>query len=101
MFPFFVLDLPFDVTDKKVRDRYYQLIKKFSPDRYPEQFTAINSAYEALKTEESRLQTQLFYNSFHDLFTPEILPDADSKKIERKRFLSHELSKILRETDDE
>jgi curved DNA-binding protein CbpA len=61
MYPFFVLGVDHDATDEQVAARYHELVRQYPPDRAPEKFTAIRAAYEALRDERSRLDTQLFY----------------------------------------
>ena len=47
--PFHVLGLPKDAGEAEVRARYLELVKQFPPDREPEKFREIRSAFEACK----------------------------------------------------
>jgi curved DNA-binding protein CbpA len=47
--PFLVLGLPRDAGEAEVRARYLELVKQFPPDREPEKFREIRSAFEACK----------------------------------------------------
>lgn len=58
--PYEVLELPADASEEMIRQRYLELVRQFPPDRAPERFTAIRSAYEALHDPVRRLRTELF-----------------------------------------
>jgi curved DNA-binding protein CbpA len=47
--PFHTLGLPRDADETEVRARYLELVKQFPPDREPEKFREIRSAFEACK----------------------------------------------------
>jgi curved DNA-binding protein CbpA len=47
--PFQVLGLPRDAGEAEVRARYLELVKQFPPDREPERFRQIRTAFEACK----------------------------------------------------
>ncbi len=58
--PYAVLGLPPDCDDEAIRRRYLELVRRFSPERYPEKFAAIRSAYESLRDLDTRLRYRLF-----------------------------------------
>ncbi len=58
--PYDVLGLPVDCDDETIRRRYLELVKQFSPERYPDKFAAIRKAYESLRNLEVRLAYRLF-----------------------------------------
>jgi curved DNA-binding protein CbpA len=60
MNPYDRLDVATDADDEKIRTAYLAAIKRFPPERFPEQFTAISEAYQTLKDEDSRLRYLLF-----------------------------------------
>ena len=60
MNPFLVFDLDLDATDDDVSSRYHLLLRRYPPDRHPELFAEIRSAYDALKDRRSRIKTWLF-----------------------------------------
>ncbi len=100
MYPFLVLDLPHDTTDRKVAKRYQELVERYPPDRAPEVFMAIRRAYEALRDERSRLDAILFYfdgkgSSLRDASLP--LTGGG----ERRRLEPGELARLLRRIDRE
>ncbi len=47
--PFQVLGVAQDATESEIRTRYLDLVKKFPPDRDPDQFRKIQAAYEAAR----------------------------------------------------
>jgi curved DNA-binding protein CbpA len=58
--PYQVLELPPDSDDEAIRRRYLELVRRFSPERYPEKFAAIRTAYESLRDLNTRLRYRLF-----------------------------------------
>ena len=52
--PYQVLELPPDSDDEAIRRRYPELVRRFSPERYPEKFAAIRTAYESLRDLNTR-----------------------------------------------
>lgn len=58
--PYEVLGLAADSDDDTIRRRYLELVKQFSPERHPEKFAAIRSAYESLRDLDTRLRHRLF-----------------------------------------
>lgn len=59
--PFAVLGVEPEASCEEIRLKYLELVKKFPPDREPEKFKIIRSAYEKLKDLPQRLETILFY----------------------------------------
>jgi curved DNA-binding protein CbpA len=64
--PYEVLGLPSDADEAEIRRRYLELVRRFSPDRAPEQFAAIRAAYDAVRDPARRLEAQLFETSASD-----------------------------------
>ena len=60
MNPYDRLGIATDANDETIRNAYLAAIKRFPPERFPEQFTAISEAYQTLKDEDSRLRYLLF-----------------------------------------
>jgi curved DNA-binding protein CbpA len=60
MNPYDTLGVSPEADDGTVRSAYLEAIKRFPPERYPERFTAISEAYQALKDEKSRMHYELF-----------------------------------------
>ena len=58
--PYQILELPPDSDDEAIRRRYLELVRRFSPERHPEKFAAIRSAYERLRDLDTRLRYRLF-----------------------------------------
>jgi len=58
--PYEVLDLSRDAGDAEIRQRYLELVRAFPPDRAPERFAAIHSAYASLRDPAERLHRQIF-----------------------------------------
>ena len=47
--PFATLGLPQDAGEAEIRNRYLELVKKYPPDRDPEKFREVRSAFEAVQ----------------------------------------------------
>ncbi len=60
MNPYDQLGIDADADDAAIRQAYLECVKRYPPERYPERFAAVNKAYEALKTEERRMEYRLF-----------------------------------------
>jgi curved DNA-binding protein CbpA len=58
--PFAILGVAQDADDDAVRARYLALVREHSPERDPEHFAVIRSAYEVLRTRRDRLRRRLF-----------------------------------------
>lgn len=76
MNPFYVLGLPHDASDEQVTQRYHELLRRYPPDVAPAQFQTLRAAYEAVRDEEARLHTRLFYFDARaeGVHAPESLP---------------------------
>ena len=61
MNPFLVLDVPLDASDADVRAAYQSLLRRFPPERRPEQFQIIQEAYLSLRTERERWSWRLLH----------------------------------------
>ena len=57
---FLTLGLPLEASDEEIRKRYLELIKKHTPEKDPDQFQKITTAYEKIKSVHIRIQTRLF-----------------------------------------
>lgn len=101
MYPFFVLDVPHDATDEQVKEQYLKLIKKYSPDRSPEKFSAISRAYEAVKDEQVRIETRLCYINAAIPFSPEEIPDTNFEPSQRPRLSPAELANLMKEIEND
>ncbi len=60
---FFVLDLPPDASDEEIRKKYFQLVKKHTPEKDPLLFKKITSSYEAVKERRNRIKKIALGNS--------------------------------------
>ncbi|MFU8805371.1 MAG: DnaJ domain-containing protein [Bradymonadaceae bacterium] len=74
MYPFHVLGLDYQTTDDEVRRRYDELVIRHTPERDPAMFRLVQQAYEALRDEEARMATRLFWFDRHGRTLAEDLP---------------------------
>jgi curved DNA-binding protein CbpA len=70
MDPYHILGVDPKADDKTIRQAYLKMIRAHTPERDPDGFRAIAGAYEAIKSEEQRVQRLLQPNEV----------DADSPK---------------------
>ena len=67
--PYLVLglwEMKENLSDEQVKKAYLQLVQQHTPDRDPERFQQIRSAYEQLQTHKKRLQYGLFDTTLAD-----------------------------------
>jgi curved DNA-binding protein CbpA len=57
---YFILELDLNATDEEIRKRYLELIKRHTPEKDPDRFQEITSAYEQIKTPRARIRGKLF-----------------------------------------
>lgn len=65
--PFHVLDLPDDTSDEAVKKAYLRLVRQYPPERDPDRFQEIRSAFETIASQRDRLRFQLFQVSQPDI----------------------------------
>ncbi|MFO0964930.1 MAG: J domain-containing protein [Gemmataceae bacterium] len=58
--PFEILGLDSGATDEAIRNRYLELVRRHTPERDPQRFTAVREAYERLRDWKTRLEHRLF-----------------------------------------
>jgi len=58
--PYDVLGLPRQASEADIKRAYFQLVRQFPPERQPEKFRAIRTAYEQLRDPEHRARIDLF-----------------------------------------
>ncbi len=59
MDPYLILGIPPDASDEAIRTAYLAAIRVHTPDHSPERFAQISKAYEAIKSDEQRLERLL------------------------------------------
>ena len=59
--PFQVLGVPETADDWAIKKAYLRQVRQYAPERAPERFQAIRSAFEAIQTRRDRLRYQLFH----------------------------------------
>lgn len=58
--PYELLDLDRRASDKEIKKAYFAKVREYPPEREPEQFKRIRSAYDMLRTPEAKAATDLF-----------------------------------------
>ena len=67
--PFEILNIPRESGDDAVKKGYLAMVKRFPPERFPDEFHRICTAYEAVKTEKDRVKFALFDTTVPDVDT--------------------------------
>ena len=60
--PFAVLKVAETATDTDIQKAYLRAVREHPPEREPERFQEIRTAFETLKTQRDRLHYQLFHS---------------------------------------
>lgn len=58
--PYRVLGISTDADEAGLRRRYLELVRRYPPERCPQQFAEIREAYEQLRDPVQRMEKQLF-----------------------------------------
>ena len=58
--PYETLGISADADDEAIRKRYLELVRRYPPERHPEKFAAIRSAYESTRDLDTRIRHRLF-----------------------------------------
>src|SRR3954447_5219957 len=92
--PFQVLGLAPDADDAAVRQRYLELVRRYTPEQAPERFAAVRAAYEQLRDRDTRLRYRLFEGGRSD--TIEALIEEVTCRSRRRRPTLAELQAAAR-----
>lgn len=92
---YLVLGLSPDAGDREIRKKYLQLVKNYSPEKDPEMFQKITTAYEAIKDKRTRTKTDLFFALKNVEFRQTIETLASTVTISRRRPGLQELLKAV------
>ena len=92
--PFQVLGLAPDADDAAVRQRYLELVRRYTPEQAPERFAAVRAAYEQLRDRDTRLRYRLFEGGRSD--TIETLIEEVTCRSRRRRPTLAELRAAAR-----
>ena len=94
--PYQVLGLPADADDDRIRRRYLELVKQFSPEHHPEKFASIRAAYESLRDLDRRLRYRLFEAGKNE--TVAALTEELSCRTQRRRLSLEAMLAALKRT---
>ncbi|MHC5543691.1 DnaJ domain-containing protein, partial [Singulisphaera rosea] len=59
--PYEILGVPRHADEAEIRRRYLELVREFSPDRAPERFVEIRTAYDEVRDPAKRLEMQILH----------------------------------------
>ena len=80
MNPFDVLGVDGAASEGDVKKAYFQMVRKFTPEKHAEQFKQIREAYDLLKDPSRRLEAEVF--SFMTLSSDTPIEDVELPPIE-------------------
>ncbi len=58
--PFEILGIAEDADDRQIKKAYLEAVRRYPPERYPEQFQRVRAAFEQIATEKARVGYMLF-----------------------------------------
>jgi len=58
--PYQIMGLPPESDDATIRQRYLELVRRFTPEHHPAKFAVIRAAYDSLRDRDARLRHRLF-----------------------------------------
>lgn len=58
--PYITLGIHENVSDEDVKAAYHAKLREFPPEDFPEEFSAISEAYDAIRSESARTHLLLF-----------------------------------------
>lgn len=88
---YLVLDISFDASDKDIRKKYIELVKKYTPEKDPASFRKITEAYEAIKDEHRRIEAKIFGGFNVPDFEAALYALIKAREIKRRRVGLEEL----------
>lgn len=88
---YIILGVTLESTDAEIRNRYLELVKEHTPEKNPNRFQEITEAYEAIKTQRSRIESQLFFLQPDEDWENALYVMARSIPITRRRATLAEL----------
>lgn len=56
---YLILGLPLDASDQQIRQRYLELVKRYTPEKEPRRFQEISEAFEQLKNVRARVRSRI------------------------------------------
>lgn len=89
--PYEVLGLATNADEATIRQTYLDLVRRFPPDRDPEQFARVRAAYEALRDPFVRLENLLFSirgTDTLDAIRSEAIREVRDARIPTRKLLS-------------
>ena len=93
--PFELLELTPAASDEAIKQAYLAKVRAFPPDKMPEQFQRIRSAYEMIKTQKERLAYELFHIAEPDPVALYVKATATTRP---GRPTIEQLTELLKET---
>jgi curved DNA-binding protein CbpA len=98
---FDILGVCIDATDDEIKTAYLQKVKIYGPERAPDEFKQIRSAFDLINTEKKRIQYQLFNNDMPSVYAfVEDSLSADKLQGTSEKLLAPALLESLKKFDN-
>jgi len=88
---YIILGVTLESTDAEIRNRHLELVKEHTPEKNPARFQQISEAYEAIKAQRNRIESQLFFLQPDEDWENALYAMARSIAITRRRATLAEL----------
>lgn len=95
--PYAVLGLSRNATEAEIKRAYLELVRRYPPERHPEEFKKIRAAYDRLKDRAERARLDLFH---FNLDESALLGKTEEAKLDLGLSLAGSLSDVIRWTSD-
>lgn len=79
-----ILGLEENANDQEIRNRYLELVRKFTPELCPERFILITKAYEVIKDRRSRIKSKIMGLKDYRFWTEALTDLVNTIDLERK-----------------
>jgi curved DNA-binding protein CbpA len=87
-----LLNVSEDADDVAIKEAYLSATRQYPPERHPEMFEAIRSAYENIATERKRLKQDLFqYTPIEPITLMCLCSNSDQPSLFKEKFFKQAL----------
>jgi curved DNA-binding protein CbpA len=101
--PYAILEVQEDADDAGIKKGYLGMVRRYPPERFPDDFQRIYKAYEQIKTVEDRLSYRLFYCTLPEpadiaaLLLQRKTQQVPASREEWRKLLGRDLQRFCRE----
>ena len=81
--PYEILGIDKNSSESDVKKAYFNLIKRFTPEKHGDEFKKIRGAYDQLKDSKKRIETDMFI--FSELYEEFVIDEPGGSRSRRSR----------------